>query len=43
VLLQQGRLDEAIPELRKALEIDPGMQQARMNLDSALQMRKGGH
>ncbi len=40
VLLQQGRLDQAIPRLRRASELDPESFSARANLGQAL-MTKG--
>jgi protein O-mannosyl-transferase len=43
ILLQnQGRIDEAIECYKKALQIDPKLQNARENLDSALAQKQAG-
>jgi tetratricopeptide (TPR) repeat protein len=34
-LLGQGKFDEAIPHLERALQISPGLAQARYDLDAA--------
>lgn len=39
VLMKQGKVDEAIEELQKALQIDPLLAQAKLNLDTAMQMK----
>ena len=39
VYLQMGHIDEAIQYLRRALEIDPNLSQAKTYLDVAMQMR----
>ena len=39
VLLQVGRIDEAIKYLKEALRIASDMRQAQMNLNAALEMR----
>ena len=36
VLAQKGRWSEAIAQYRRALEINPNFEEARMNLDLAL-------
>ena len=35
LLLGQGKFDEAIPHLERALQISPGLAQARYDLDAA--------
>ena len=40
LLARSGRLDEAIEQFRKALEIDPGSAEVRKNLDIALAGRR---
>jgi tetratricopeptide (TPR) repeat protein len=39
LLLQQGRLDEAIPHFMKAVEVDPTMEQGTGDLTQALKMK----
>ena len=40
LLAQKGRVDESITHFKKALSIKPDFEEAKVNLDAALQEKK---